>query len=251
MNSTYLSKIVITNPDADDCFPFDLPFLRGRTRLEIDTENPVTILVGDNGVGKSTLLESLAYNVGFNVYGGGKNHYYDEQFSDDINLAKYMKLIWHRKTSRGFFMRAESFVNFSSYIDEIAKIDSRTYEPYGGQSLNTLSHGQAFLALFENKFRDGIFILDEPEAALAPSRILSLISVIHGLVKSGGAQFIIATHSPILMTYPNARLYEFSGYGLKETDYESTEHFQLTKGFLLNPERYYRYLFEDEDGDDL
>lgn len=245
MNYNFLSKIKIANYQNEQQFPFNLSFLK-EGYFELNVDSPITILVGDNGIGKSTLLESLAYNIGFNVLGGGRNHYYNGTINDNLKLSEYMKLVWHEKTSRGFFMRAESFVNFSSYLDNLAYDDSSIYNAYGGKSLNCLSHGQAFLSLFENRFRDGIFILDEPEAALAPSKILSLISIIKRMLDKGRSQFIIATHSPILMTYPNALLYLIDESGINKTSYEMTDHYQVTKSFLQNPEKYYRILFDQK-----
>lgn len=245
MQGNYLLTVKITNQNNVKTFPFNLSFLQARN-VEIDVDNPVTIIVGDNGAGKSTLLESVAHNIGFNVLGGGKNHFYRGPLNDNLTLAENMKLVWRKKTSNGFFMRAENFVNFSSYIDGLADDDRSIYRAYGGKSLNSLSHGQAFLSLFENRFRDGIFILDEPEAALSPSKILALISIIHTMAKSGVAQFIIATHSPILLTYPGALLYAIDEKGLYKTNYERTEHFQITKSFLEDPERYFKYLFEED-----
>ncbi len=139
-------------------------------------------------------------------------------------------------------MRAESFFNFASYIDELAVDDPRILKAYGGKSLHEQSHGESFLALFNNQFEAGIYLLDEPEAALSPARVLAFMSIIHELDKSGRAQFIIATHSPMLICYPGATIYQFGEDGVHETAYEDTEHFYLTKGFLNNPDLYLRHL---------
>ncbi|GGH24034.1 AAA family ATPase [Mucilaginibacter phyllosphaerae] len=139
-------------------------------------------------------------------------------------------------------MRAESFFNFASYIDELATDDSRILKAYGGRSLHQQSHGESFLALFNNQFDTGIYILDEPEAALSPSRILAFLTVIHNLVQNGRAQFLIATHSPMLICYPGAAIYQFDEDGVHETTYQETEHFTLTKSFLDNPQLYLRHL---------
>ena len=142
-------------------------------------------------------------------------------------------------------MRAESFFNFASYIDELAEEEPRILNAYGGRSLHEQSHGESFLAFFTNQFESGIYLLDEPEAALSPARILAFMSVINQLDKSGRAQFIIATHSPMLICYPGATIYQFSEDGVKETTYEDTEHYYLTKSFLNNPDLYLRHLDED------
>jgi predicted ATPase len=141
-------------------------------------------------------------------------------------------------------MRAESFFNFANYIDELAETDNRIYNAYGGKSLHQQSHGESFLALFDNQFESGVYLLDEPEAALSPARILSFMSVIHSLEQSGRAQFIIATHSPMLLCYPNASIYNFNNDGISQVKYQETEHFNLTKNFLDNPEAYFRHLFD-------
>ena len=146
-----------------------------------------------------------------------------------------------RVLRRGFFFRAESFFNFASYIETVSDLRA-----YGGKSLHQQSHGESFLALFENRFEQGFYILDEPEAALSPQRQLTFMSIIHQLEQPGHAQFLIATHSPILMAYPGAKIICFDDNEMKEANYKDTEHYQLTKGFLDTPERYFRWLF---DGD--
>ena len=139
-------------------------------------------------------------------------------------------------------MRAESFFNFASYIDELALDDRRILDGYGGRSLHEQSHGESFLSFFNNQFESGIYILDEPEAALSPARIMAFMSVINQLEQNGRAQFLIATHSPMLICYPGASIYQFDEYGISETSYENTEHFSLTKSFLDNPALYLRHL---------
>jgi predicted ATPase len=138
----------------------------------------------------------------------------------------------------GFFLRAESFYNFATYLDDVS--DMRAY---GGRSLHGQSHGEAFLALFNNRFEQGIYLLDEPEAALSPQRQLSLLRIIHDLEAPGHAQFLIATHSPILMSYPGATVYSLDGAGIVPVDYRDTRHFQITRDFLNSPERFYKHLF--------
>ena len=141
-------------------------------------------------------------------------------------------------------MRAESFFNFASYIDEMAReFGSDVYRAYGGRSLHQQSHGESFLSLFTHRFEQGIYLLDEPEAALSPQKQLAFLSIIHELETSGEAQLIIATHSPILLSYPGATIYSFDNDEIKPIRYKDTEPYKLTKAFLNSPERFFRFLF--------
>lgn len=214
--------------------------------LQLNLNSNVTFFVGENGSGKSTLLEGIAEQCGFSLRGGNRNHNLNtgHKFEGyESPLARHLNLTWTpRRVNEGFFMRAESFFNFASYIDELAADDSRILNAYGGRSLHEQSHGESFLALFNNQFEAGIYILDEPEAALSPARVLAFMSVIHQLDMSGRAQFVIATHSPMLICYPGATIYQFGDDGVCETPYEDTEHYYLTKSFLNNPAAYLRHL---------
>jgi predicted ATPase len=227
-----------------DQFPFTIPAFSAGIQVEFSTD--VTFLVGENGSGKSTLLEAIAEHCGFNPSGGNRNHAYAFRKSEST-LAEALRFSWFPKVTDGFFLRAESFFNFASYIDDLAEDDSGILGAYGGKSLHQQSHGESYLALFENKFRRGIYLLDEPEAALSPKRQLSLMALIHQLEKSGKAQFIIATHSPILLGYPDAVLLSLDGEQIQLIAYEDTDHYRITKEFLMHPQLYLRYLFEDEE----
>jgi len=239
----FLSRISL-QPIEDGSYLQQVPSLSNGLRLEL--KNNVTFFVGENGSGKSTLLEGIAEQCGFNLRGGSRNHNLKTGHRFDgyeSAVARYLHLGWTpRRITDGFFMRAESFFNFASYIDELALDDNRILRAYGGRSLHEQSHGESFLNLFNNQFESGVYILDEPEAALSPARILAFMSVIHRLDKSGCAQFIIATHSPMLICYPDATIYQFDEDGVRETTYENTEHFYLTKSFLDNPAAYLRHL---------
>ena len=195
------------------------------------------------------MLEGVAEQCGFGLRGGNRNHNLNtgHRFEGyESALAPHLQLSWSpRRISEGFFMRAESFFNFASYIDELALDSPRILQAYGGRSLHEQSHGESFLSLFNNQFESGIYILDEPEAALSPARILAFMSVIHELDRSGRAQFLIATHSPMLICYPGATIYQFDEHGVCETSYEETEHFYLTKSFLDNPALYLRHLMDN------
>jgi predicted ATPase len=244
----FLSRISL-QPTQDGSYLQQIPSLNQGLVLELDTN--VTFFVGENGSGKSTLLEGIADQCGFSLRGGNRNHNLNtgHRFEGyESALAPHLFLGWTpRRISEGFFMRAESFFNFASYIDELALDDNRILKAYGGRSLHQQSHGESFLSLFDNQFDSGIYILDEPEAALSPARILAFMSVINQLDKNGRAQFIIATHSPMLICYPGATIYQFDETGVHETTYQETEHYSLTKSFLDNPSLYLRHLMEDQN----
>lgn len=238
-----LSHITLP-PLEDGSYLSTIPSLNKGLRLKLK-EN-VTFFVGENGSGKSTLLEAVAEKCGFSLRGGNRNHNLNTGYRFDgyeSPLTRQLELTWTpRRINEGFFMRAESFFNFASYIDELAREDSRILRAYGGRSLHEQSHGESFLSLFNNQFESGLYILDEPEAALSPARILAFMAVINELEQSGRAQFIIATHSPMLICYPSATIYQFDGEGVTETRYQETEHFTLTKSFLDNPKLFLRHL---------
>lgn len=219
--------------------PFDLPFLSDGLALDLTT--PITFLVGENGSGKSTLLEAVAWCVGFGSQGGNRDH---RRPGDDEGgaLGRELRLTWRRKVADGFFLRAETFFDLASRLERVGS----TFQRYGGRSLHGQSHGEAFLAVFRNRFEDGLYLLDEPEAALSPQRQLAFLRILHELAASGAAQFIIATHSPILLAMPGATILSFDGDALAPIPYEDTDHFRITRDFLNAPERFFRYLLEDE-----
>lgn len=238
INSVYLNKKVVR-----DSYLYNLPIVRYLIEDEISFENDVTFFVGENGTGKSTLLEAIAVAYGFNPEGGTKNFTFSTN-STHSELCDYLTISKSKYAKDGFFLRAESFYNVATNIDELDK-ELPLLQSYGGVSLHKQSHGESFLSLIQNRFGgNGLYILDEPEAALSPSRLLTLIAEIHSLVKKN-SQFIIATHSPILMAFPNAQIYQLTGDGLETVSYKETEHYQLTKSFLENPEQILKYLLED------
>lgn len=210
--------------------------------LDLTLTTPITFLVGENGSGKSTLLEALAWALGYSAQGGARSQSYAEG-ADGHALGRALALSWRQRTTDGFFMRAETFFNFASYLDEV----NSDFRAYGGRSLQQQSHGEAFLALFQHRFEDGFFLLDEPEAALSPARQLAFLRVLHDLTVGKRAQLIIATHSPILLSFPGSTVLLLEGGDIKTVDYRETEHYQLTRGFLEAPERFYRFLLEDEE----
>ncbi|WP_421877104.1 AAA family ATPase [Pacificispira sp.] len=246
LGAPFLKRVYFREPPKDRAeYPLSLPILDG---LDLTFSTPVTVIVGENGSGKSTLLETIAYHCGFNVSGGNRDHVYD-QTADVAPLADALTFAWRPKVAQGFFMRAESFFNFAGYLDEMSShAGSVAYASYGGSSLHRQSHGEAFLSLFENRFGGkGIYILDEPEAALSPQRQIQLLAILRALEESGEAQVIMATHSPILMAYPNADLYYLQGDTIRLADYRDTGHYRITRRFLENPDAYLREIFDRFD----
>jgi len=219
--------------------PFTLPLLE--EPLDIRLSTPVTFLVGENGAGKSTLLEALAWAAGFGQRGGHRDQSFAEG-ADGHTLGRALRMGWRQRVTGGFFLRAETFFDFASYLEEVGS----TFESYGGKSLHDQSHGEAFLSLFSHNFEDGLFILDEPEAALSPQRQLAFLRILHDLGGKKVAQFVIATHSPILLTLPGSRVLSLDSGKISEVDYRDTEHFRLTRDFLNAPERFFRHLLEEE-----
>ena len=224
--------------------PFTIPLVE-REDFELRFTTPVTFLVGENGSGKSTLLEALAWALGFNAQGGSRDNSYAEG-ADGHPLGRALRLNWRQRVTDGFFLRAETFFNFATYLEEVGS----AFLAYGGKSLHAQSHGEAFLSLFENRIEDGIYLLDEPEAALSPGRQLTFLSILYQLASMKVAQFVIATHSPILLTLPGATVLSIDDGNLREVSYKETEHFQLTRDFLNAPERYHRHLFRSESDQD-
>lgn len=217
-------------------YPFNIPLIRNFENLQFS--NNVTFIVGENGSGKSTIIEAIATALGFNPEGGTKNFNFSTNESHS-NLHQYLKLVRSfYQPKDGFFLRAESFFNIASNIELLNTLGGKSlYDSYGGKSLHDQSHGESFLSVILNRFSEkGIFILDEPESALSPLRQMTLISRISQLVQQQ-SQFIIATHSPILMAYPNADIYQIENGKLEQVDYKDTESYQITKAFLDNPSR--------------
>jgi predicted ATPase len=244
----FISRISLRRDivESFDNYPFSLPAARMLDHLEMHPK--ITYLVGDNGSGKSTLLEAIAVSFGFNAEGGSKNFNFGTN-STHSDLYRYLRIAkGFRKPRTGYFLRAESFYNVASEID---KLDAepltapRIIDGYGGVSLHHQSHGESFMTLMTQRFKgQGLYILDEPEAALSPQRQLAVLSRMHDLVQQG-SQFIIATHSAILMAYPESSIYQFSQDGIAPVAYEDTEHFQVSRDFLASPQRMLRQLLRD------
>ncbi|HEX8404813.1 MAG TPA: AAA family ATPase [Duganella sp.] len=236
----YLQRITAQFADDVDWdrHPYNVPAVRELESIGFHPD--VTFFIGENGAGKSTLLESIALALGFSMEGGTKSVRLNTAgeaapLHQSLRLSKSF-----RKPRDEYFFRAESFHNVATYMEELGYVGS-----YGG-SLHARSHGEAFMAVLLNKFKgDGLYLLDEPEAALSPNRQLAALSAIHQLVGQN-SQFIIATHSPILLSYPNAKILLFDGSGISEVAYEDTEHFAITRDFLNHYPRRLQQLFEPD-----
>lgn len=233
--------------ESFDAYPFCLPGVLKMEAIEFDPK--VTFLVGENGSGKSTLLEAMAVALGLNAEGGSKNFNFStrESHSDLHEYLEFKRTL--RRPRDVYFLRAESFFNVGTEIERLDREGGGgppIISYYGGVSLHEQSHGESFLALFRNRLNgQGLYLLDEPEAALSPTRQLALLRMMHELV-GADSQFIVATHSPILMAYPRAVIYLLSERGLERTEYEATEHYRVMRGFLNSPERSLRELFEEQ-----
>lgn len=246
--AAYISKICFDDNLRQDSYLNNLPVIKYLSKEKVLCfDSNVTFFVGENGTGKSTLLEAIAVAYGFNAEGGSKNFTFSTNATHS-ELCEHIEIARRGYAKDGFFLRAESLYNVATNIDdmdELPSFDPRIIESYGGVSLHNQSHGESFLSIVQNRFfGNGLYILDEPEAALSPMRLLTLMSEIDELVKKD-SQFIIATHSPILMAFPNAQVLEFSQDGIKSVNYKDTEHYKISKSFLENPEKMLHYLFEE------
>lgn len=240
-----------------DTFPFNIPLIK--KFKEIDFYQPVTFFVGENGSGKSTLLEAIAAGIG-SIAVGGEDIQQDKTLENAKRLSDQLKFVWQKKTNRGFFLRAEDFFGFAKRTNQMTQELEEVASEYEGlakqailkekadlvrrygDNLDENSRGESFLKLFQARFvPGGLYLLDEPEAPLSPLRQLSLISMLKEMVNQN-SQFIIVTHSPILMAFPGASILSFDTYPLKEVAYDELEHVSLTKAFLNNPESFLRHL---------
>ncbi|MCP3144012.1 AAA family ATPase [Pyxidicoccus xibeiensis] len=238
---TYVRSLTLLRDDVPDLskYPFSIPALRELETLDFHPQ--VTFFVGENGSGKSTLVEGIAVAAGFNAEGGSRNFNFATRRSES-SLHEYLRLArGTRRPKTGYFLRAESFFNVATETEN----NSDALAAFGSVSPHEMSHGEAFLTLVRERFSaNGLYVLDEPEAALSPQRQLSLLRAMHELTREG-CQFIISTHSPLLLAYPDARIYHLSEAGIAPVAYEDTEHYSLTRDFLLNREAYLHRLFKD------
>lgn len=244
LTAPFLKRVSLL-PETIDRAQF--PFSRFPDLLDdgftLEFPAPVTFFVGENGAGKSTLLEAIAKLCGFHLGGGGSAHQlHDTPDQSESVLAESLRPAWLPKVSKGFFFRADTFSDVARYLDD--------FGAPGGLKLHEQSHGESLLSLFSDRFDTdarSMFLMDEPENALSPTRQMSFLRLLRDWENSGAAQMIIATHSPIIMSYPGATILSFDGDSIAPMDYEETEHYRITKAFLGNPERYLAQLFDDAD----
>ena len=222
-------------------YPYDLPWLQDR-EFELDFTTPVTIIVGENGTGKSTLIEAIAAHSGYDEAGGSKDHAaVDHRKAIDKSgalLKEVLRVSWLPKVTTGWFFKAETFFSVARYLDEVAS-------PFA--DFLSASHGEGFIRLFEERMaRQGIYFMDEPESALSPQRQLELLRILNNIQERANSQVIMATHSPILMALPNARLLEITQSGISETSYRNTQHFKLYQAFTSDPEDFIEDALRDD-----
>jgi predicted ATPase len=243
VDGAFVRSVVLKRDEVEDfdAYPFSIPAIRTLDELRIDPH--VTLFAGENGSGKSTLVEAIAVAAGFNPEGGSRHVTVSTRASHSA-LHKHLRLVrGTRRPKNGYFLRAESFFNVATYIEELR--EPGIAAAYGDVALHEQSHGESFISLVKNRFGpNGLYVLDEPEAALSMRGNLALMRRMHDLVAQG-SQFIISTHSPILLGYPGAKIYVLSDDGMAETPYEETEVFGLTRAFLGDRAEFLHHLFED------
>jgi len=248
MAEALVRSLLLKRVDIEDqkAYPFSIPALRRLEDLPLDPA--VTFFVGENGSGKSTLVEAIAIAARLNPEGGSRFMRLATHESQSP-LHRYLRLVkGTRRIRDGYFLRAESFFNVATRLEQMTKEPrgGGALVPYGGKSLHAQSHGESFIALISNRFGpDSFFVLDEPEAALSLRGQLALMRRMHDLV-SQGSQFVISTHSPVLLGYPDATIYALSDRGITKTRYEESEVFELTRSFLQDRNQFLRHLFDDD-----
>lgn len=224
-------------------FPGNLAFTQD---LFLEFDSPVTFFVGENGSGKSTLLEAMAVLSRLPISGGGLNEAGESSaFSETSVLASSIRMGFYRQPKDRYFFRAETQAHFATLLEqrrEDPDFLADPYSRYGGRSLHEMSHGEAFLSIMQHRFEHGLLLMDEPESALSPQRQLALLALMHQLVRNGRTQFFVATHSPILMTFPGATIVTFDHGKLARVELFDTPHYQITRDLLNNPEMYWRHL---------
>ncbi len=221
---------------TDEHYPFNLPVLRETEVIPFET--PVTFFVGENGTGKSTLLEALCRKCGIHIW-QGDDRARVERNPYERKLCDYIALEWADGRVPGSFFGSDIFRHFAMILDEWAASDPGQLEYFGGQSLLTQSHGQSLMSFFRARYRiEGLYLLDEPETALSPRSQLGLVTLLHEMGRAGHAQFIVATHSPILLACPGATIYSFDCVPVEPVAYEETDHYRVYREFMADRGRY-------------
>jgi len=249
LKAPYLKKIWLDPERIGEHkgYPLDIPTIRAEP-FEIEFTHPITIIVGPNGSGKSTIMEAIAAICGFGKFGGSKD--YDLGEDRNEHLSKFLRASWLPKVTQGFYTRAETIASFIQQIEDIAN-DSVWGRPirdgYDG-GLVEKSHGEGYTSIFRNKIRDkGVYVFDEPEAALSPARQIEFVKLVHEKQQTGYTQFIIATHSPFIMAYPGATILHLTPKGLVEKSYKQTENFKILQEFYYDPGGFMKRVLEDEE----
>jgi predicted ATPase len=230
----HLIKVRISsqNYPTGRCYPFNIPVLRETSELTF--RRPITFFVGENGSGKSTLLEAITRKCGIYIWDKPRRHVAHNN-PYETRLADYVTVTWANGSVPGSLFRAETFRDFADFLDDIALCDPGRLKYHGGHLLNTLSHGEAILSYFGGRYHiKGLYFLDEPEAAFSPSSQVRFLKLLQRLEAGGHAQFIMATHSPILLAYPGAQIFCFDSSRVEEVDYEDTAHYRLYKQFFTD-----------------
>ena len=240
----YIRQISVPGDIPADNYVAHISVVRHLMCNTLELYKPVTIFVGENGIGKSTLIEALAVSMRFNAEGGSRNFNFMTHESHS-SLHEYLRVAKGRLLKDdGYFLRAESFYNVATELD--TNPNAEKMHRYGMKSLHEQSHGESFMALMENRFTgNGLYILDEPEAALSPMRLMRMMYIMHELIQRE-SQFIISTHSPLLMMFPGADILQCTQDGIQRVHYQDTEHYQITRMFMDEPDRMFHYLFTEE-----
>jgi predicted ATPase len=235
MHLTRLTLLADQFP-TDKHYPFHLAVFR-ETR-SVAFSSPVTFFIGENGTGKSTLLEAMAHKCGIHIWRGIERKRFEANPYEDA-LHWFIEVEWTDGMVPGSFFSSGIFRTFAESLDEWAAASSKILDYFGGKSLMTQSHGQSLMSFFKARYKiKGLYLLDEPETALSPKTQLELLTLLRDMSQAGHAQFIIATHSPILMACPGAQIYSFDSHPVKRVDYEDTEHYQVYKGFMENRKKF-------------
>ncbi|MFC1890905.1 AAA family ATPase [Thermodesulfobacteriota bacterium] len=232
-------KNITLHPDQypnKDLYPFNLPLFN--KPIEIHLDSPITFFIGENGTGKSTLLEAIAHRCSIHIWRDEVKTRYESNPYEEM-LYRFISVGWENGPVPGSYFGSDTFKDFSKYLDEWAIADPYILKYFGGKSLITQSHGQSLMSLFRKRYKiKGLYLLDEPETALSPKSQLELLKIIKGMSEAGHAQFIIASHSPILLACPDSKIFCFDNNNLRCMDYEETEYYKVYRAFMMDRTKY-------------